>query len=170
MMRKPLSKSLRAAILERDNWTCQYCGITEARSWEVDHVIPVIHGGTNALHNLVTACDACNGQKHATVRVPRNLAIICAGRPEYAARVQSLVGAARFVPTSTSVDKHVRWCLDEMLSQRGISARSLCQVTGLATSTISQARTNKTDRIDLGTLGKLVQFFNCTVDDLLGFD
>ena len=49
-------------ILERDNFTCRYCGhrdITK-RSLHVDHVVPVAEGGKAEESNLVTACEDCN--------------------------------------------------------------------------------------------------------------
>jgi 5-methylcytosine-specific restriction endonuclease McrA len=41
---------------------CAYCGITPKRL-EADHVIPVIHGGTNTIGNIVPACPKCNNRK-----------------------------------------------------------------------------------------------------------
>ena len=56
--------SLRFQVLQRDNFTCQYCGASgpEARL-EVDHRIPRARGGTDALANLTTACWNCNHGK-----------------------------------------------------------------------------------------------------------
>jgi hypothetical protein len=63
--RRPLSLSARFAVLQRDNFTCRYCGghPPDVRL-EVDHRVPVCRGGTNAQSNLVTACFACNRGKH----------------------------------------------------------------------------------------------------------
>jgi hypothetical protein len=41
---------------------CAYCGTAEG-TMEVDHIIPVSRGGTDALSNLVLACASCNAQK-----------------------------------------------------------------------------------------------------------
>lgn len=66
--RKPMSPSLRFAVLERDNFTCQYCGAKSPDvKLEIDHKIPVAAGGTNDAGNLVTACFACNRGKAASV-------------------------------------------------------------------------------------------------------
>lgn len=61
MQRKPLSKKTRFQVLQRDNFTCQYCGRSAPNvSLEVDHVVPVAKGGTNDIENLVTSCWECN--------------------------------------------------------------------------------------------------------------
>ena len=53
---------LRKIVLERDNYTCKYCGSRKG-PYEVDHVIPVTKGGTDDLKNLVASCRRCNRQK-----------------------------------------------------------------------------------------------------------
>jgi 5-methylcytosine-specific restriction endonuclease McrA len=62
---RPLSHEwaeLRAAVFERDSYTCTYCGAHGVRL-ECDHVVPVCKGGTSALENLTTACKPCNRAK-----------------------------------------------------------------------------------------------------------
>lgn len=56
-------RELREIVFERDDYTCQYCGVTNARL-ECDHIIPVSRGGSNELSNLTTACKKCNQSKH----------------------------------------------------------------------------------------------------------
>lgn len=60
--RKPISVSLRYAILKRDNGQCVLCGskASKGASLEVDHIIPVSRGGTNTEENLRILCDVCN--------------------------------------------------------------------------------------------------------------
>lgn len=61
MARKQLSDGLRFAILSRDGFVCVYCGIDAQRAQlHVDHITPVLDGGTNEDTNLVTACASCN--------------------------------------------------------------------------------------------------------------
>jgi 5-methylcytosine-specific restriction endonuclease McrA len=65
----------RRSIFKRDNWTCQYCGQCvvqyKANGWlsgneaTLDHVIPLSHGGSHSVDNVVTACRDCNTQKGA---------------------------------------------------------------------------------------------------------
>lgn len=72
-----LNGTLRKQILERDDYTCRYCGVRPdplryyhdyARQWvsliHVDHVVPRSKGGTDDPSNLVTACAACNLSKY----------------------------------------------------------------------------------------------------------
>lgn len=66
MDRKPLSKSLRFSVFERDGFACRYCG--EEAPYVVlvvDHKIAVANGGTNDFENLITACESCNQGKSA---------------------------------------------------------------------------------------------------------
>lgn len=56
-------RKVRAKVLERDGYICNYCGDVEAN--EVDHVIPVDEGGNDDETNLVAACGFCNRSKHA---------------------------------------------------------------------------------------------------------
>ena len=49
-------------MLKRDNYRCTYCGST-LRKLRCDHVVPVSRGGLDTLHNLTTACDACDTLK-----------------------------------------------------------------------------------------------------------
>jgi HNH endonuclease len=60
-----MKAGLRFRVLERDNYTCRYCGATPpAARLEVDHVVPKSLGGSDDLVNLVTSCSVCNNGKH----------------------------------------------------------------------------------------------------------
>lgn len=61
-----ISKRKRFEILNRDNFTCQYCGRKAPNvELEVDHIKAVANGGTNDDENLITACHDCNIGKSA---------------------------------------------------------------------------------------------------------
>jgi hypothetical protein len=61
MARKPIKKSIRFEVLNRDRYTCQYCGKKPPDVvLHVDHVHPVYLGGEDELSNLVTSCADCN--------------------------------------------------------------------------------------------------------------
>lgn len=63
------SATLRFAVLERDAFTCRYCGrspLHEGVVIHVDHVVPVAKGGESTLDNLITACTDCNRGKFDT--------------------------------------------------------------------------------------------------------
>lgn len=51
----------REGILKRDNYSCVYCGSTENIC--IDHIIPLVSGGSNAPDNLAVACKSCNSGK-----------------------------------------------------------------------------------------------------------
>ena len=53
---------VRNLVKKRDNATCQYCG-KNASDGEADHVLPLSRGGTDAMTNLVWACETCNRSK-----------------------------------------------------------------------------------------------------------
>jgi hypothetical protein len=58
----PVWRALRAAIFQRDNYTCQYCG-ARGVPLECDHVYPISRGGSDDPSNLATACFRCNRSK-----------------------------------------------------------------------------------------------------------
>lgn len=53
----------RRQILDRDNWTCAYCGEFGST---IDHIHPQSLGGENTWLNLITACESCNQLKADT--------------------------------------------------------------------------------------------------------
>lgn len=57
-----IPQAIRNAVAERDSHCCRYCG-DETGPFHIDHVRPVIRGGTNALGNLAYACARCNLSK-----------------------------------------------------------------------------------------------------------
>lgn len=63
-IRRPLPelKLSRRTIFARDNYTCQYCGVT-TKDLTIDHVVPKRHGGGATWENLVCCCRKCNTRK-----------------------------------------------------------------------------------------------------------
>jgi 5-methylcytosine-specific restriction endonuclease McrA len=59
--RKSISQGLRRSVYERDEYGCVTCQARKDLS--VDHIIPVVKGGTNDLDNLQTLCRSCNSKK-----------------------------------------------------------------------------------------------------------
>jgi 5-methylcytosine-specific restriction protein A len=59
--RKSISQGKRREVYERDEYCCVTCGARKDLS--VDHIIPVVKGGTNDIHNLQTMCMPCNLKK-----------------------------------------------------------------------------------------------------------
>ena len=60
---------LRFRILNRDGFSCKYCGNRPTSSKEVilaiDHIVPFSKGGSNSESNLITVCNLCNYGKMA---------------------------------------------------------------------------------------------------------
>ncbi len=52
----------RFAVLQRDSFTCVYCGRSpkDGVVLEVDHIVAKCNGGKNDMDNLATACRDCN--------------------------------------------------------------------------------------------------------------
>lgn len=63
-VRRPLPqlRLSRRSIFARDDYQCQYCGIT-GRDLTIDHVVPKRMGGPATWENLVTCCRRCNSKK-----------------------------------------------------------------------------------------------------------
>ena len=55
-------RSVREAVLERDNHTCQKCG--QHDDLHVHHIKHRADGGSNEADNLVTLCDRCHAEEH----------------------------------------------------------------------------------------------------------
>lgn len=74
--RRYVTKTMKRHVLERDNYTCQICGISKGYVdslmpglgdyllLEVDHIVPVAKGGSgDDESNLQTLCWRCNRKK-----------------------------------------------------------------------------------------------------------
>ncbi|OGH88224.1 MAG: hypothetical protein A3J93_00385 [Candidatus Magasanikbacteria bacterium RIFOXYC2_FULL_42_28] len=55
---------MRYNVLQRDKFRCVLCG-RDAKDdrLEIDHIVPVVAGGTNDIKNLRTLCAECNKGK-----------------------------------------------------------------------------------------------------------
>lgn len=63
-VRQRRSASKRLAILMRDRFRCQYCGLKGTHfELTLDHIIPRARGGTTDPENLCAACFPCNQRK-----------------------------------------------------------------------------------------------------------
>lgn len=63
--KRPISRSTRYEVFERDGFECQHCGSRE--SLTVDHIHPESKGGTSEMSNLQTLCRRCNSKKGTRV-------------------------------------------------------------------------------------------------------
>lgn len=61
-----ISPRLRQLVIERSQGRCEYCLIHQEfsiYSHEVDHIIPLKHGGKTSAENLALSCLPCNRHK-----------------------------------------------------------------------------------------------------------
>ncbi len=67
---------IRVLVLERDFYTCQYCGTPAT---DLDHIYPWSNGGTHHPWNLVASCETCNsiaGSRIFTELVKKKLYVL----------------------------------------------------------------------------------------------
>jgi HNH endonuclease len=79
--RRAIPRTMQAQIRQRAQALCEYCHTAE--QWQyvpftVDHIVPLVHGGTTTLANLALACFHCNRRKsmHQTGRDPVSGAVV----------------------------------------------------------------------------------------------
>jgi len=86
MVRRNRKKGLafsKKNILRRDNYTCQYCGISN-HPLTVDHVNPKSRGGKTTWTNIVVACKTCNLKKGDRTPLEVNMKLVRLPRkPDY---------------------------------------------------------------------------------------
>lgn len=58
----PQLRLSRRGIFARDEYECQYCGLT-GRELTIDHIVPKRLGGKASWENLVACCRRCNAKK-----------------------------------------------------------------------------------------------------------
>jgi len=75
----------RRALLVRDRYTCQYCGVQPGRQHlTIDHVIPRSRGGKTTWDNVVAACKKCNSKKGNKTPAEANMQLLTQpARPRY---------------------------------------------------------------------------------------
>ena len=67
--RKQIQKnrdSIREALIERDEERCRWCGAapTTGAVLQINHTVPLLAGGSNALSNLLLLCRECQQDKY----------------------------------------------------------------------------------------------------------
>lgn len=70
-------KFCRQTVLERDKFTCQYCGKRfENHDLNLDHVIPRQKGGETSWENVVCSCIRCNTRKANKLPAQANMHLL----------------------------------------------------------------------------------------------
>lgn len=60
--------------------------------------------------------------------------------------------------------------LDDILRQRGITSKQLCQQIGITEANLSILRSGKAKGIRFGTINKICYYLQCDVGDILKFN
>ena len=60
--------------------------------------------------------------------------------------------------------------LDELLKDRGMTAKELCKWVGITEANLSILRSGKAKGIRFGTVNKICFYLQCDVGDILKFD
>ena len=60
--------------------------------------------------------------------------------------------------------------LDEMLRNRGMTSKQLCEKVGITEANMSVLRSGKAKGLRLSTLNRICYFLQCQPGDLLAFD
>jgi len=108
VLRHGISKGLRYAILERDRYTCQYCGrMAPEVKLTIDHVVPISAGGDNEHTNLVAACVDCNFGKGA------KLSLREVSNVELEAQLLAVQERCRLLRATAKAEKAMRKLHDE---------------------------------------------------------
>ena len=78
-LRQRAWRKVRAAVIQRDDWTCQDCGreLMGLPSWylEVHHIRPRVANGSDHPRNLKTLCLECHGRYTDSLAGERALAV-----------------------------------------------------------------------------------------------
>ena len=72
--RPKIPEATRIAVLERDQYRCQWCGEPARHNDQLtmDHLVPYAEGGTDDEDNLVAAHRSCNSRRGAKYRWQRH--------------------------------------------------------------------------------------------------
>ena len=64
----------------------------------------------------------------------------------------------------------IRVCLDQVLKERGMTAKELCSLLHITEANLSILRSGKAKGVRFGTLNKICHYLQCDVGDILTCD
>ena len=64
----------------------------------------------------------------------------------------------------------IRVCLDQVLKERGITAKELCAKVGITEANLSILRSGKAKGVRFNTINRICYYLDCDVGDILKFD
>ena len=83
-------ENTKATVLNRDNYTCQYCkGKHKDNKLEVHHIVFRSHGGSDEESNLITLCHTCHKDLHSG-KINLKLSGKVKGNLKYATQMNSI--------------------------------------------------------------------------------
>jgi hypothetical protein len=133
--RRAISKGTRFSIFSRDGYQCRYCGRqSDVVELVIDHVIPVVQGGTNDHENLITACQECNAGKAA--KTPTQSAPSETDRLRLAQEMREQESAAQAVARAAAARREVKqemidvWC--DIRGTKEVDSQTIAVVTRYA--------------------------------------
>jgi len=63
MPRKYISQTIKKTVAAKQQWRCNICKNILEETFETDHIIPLMNGGTNEQSNLQSLCPNCHRKK-----------------------------------------------------------------------------------------------------------
>ena len=133
--RTRISDTLRKRVAKRAGFRCEFCQSsqeTSAETFEIDHAIPLSHGGVSEFGNLSFTCSNCNGAKHAR---------LTADDPETGRMVML------FNPRRQKWERHFEWSEDSL---------RLVGRTATGRATVSALRMNRERAVEVRRLLSLL--------------
>lgn len=64
----------------------------------------------------------------------------------------------------------IKICLDEILKQRGVTAKELCALVDITQANLSILRSGKAKGVRFHTINKICYHLGCDIGDILKFD
>ena len=123
-----ISSKLKAAIAQRAKFCCEYCLSQETYSptpFSVDHIIPLIEGGSNKSSNLAFSCQGCNNRKFTSTQ---------------AFDSANQVMVPLFNPREQAWNKHFAWNAD---------CQEMIGLTATGRATIEKLQLNRSGLVNL---------------------
>ncbi len=179
LRREPLGKKLRTFILERDGYSCRYCGtVGTAKEMNVDHVLAVVRGGGNSYANLVTSCWRCNIQKGAhgagwlIEQAPEDIRAWWRdfiANPPQGPEPKNKKPTRQRLPKGAPTEVGLRCNLQPLRKKLGVTLRELSEQTGLAISTLHALDANTWKGFQVKTVNALCKYFSCDMDTMFSY-
>lgn len=115
--RMSISASTRFKVLYRHGFACGYCGAKAPNvELHVDHVEPIVAGGSNSDSNLVAACADCNlGKGSLDLKTGRRVQKNVVSDPEILEAYHCISQGSTWIKEAASLGVRVRTLRDRVL-------------------------------------------------------